>query len=256
MRYGIRDGMLKQPLESTFTTAKEIGFDGVEYCIGREYRDNPLWQDGGAEKVKGLADDAGVVISSLSPGVFSSFHPALPEEEKRAEGAEILTHVIKSCAAADTTEILVPMFPRDAEEWPEDTWRLLVDGFKSLSGVAADAGVTLELETTFTAKQLEMILDRVDSPALKVYHDTGNTMSRGQDPAEELLLLRDRVGMIHAKDTDRQHLGNGRVDFDSVDAAMRDIVYDGWIVLETPVGDEDPNGDNGRNLAFIRKLAV
>ena len=62
--------------------------------------------------------------------------------------------------------------------------------------------------------------------------------------------------MIHAKDTDRQALGDGRVDFDDVDAAIREIGYDGYIVLETPVSDDDPAGDNARNLDFVRKLGV
>ncbi|MDP6042676.1 MAG: sugar phosphate isomerase/epimerase family protein [Candidatus Latescibacteria bacterium] len=256
MKYGIRDGMLKAPMETMFSVAKEIGFDGVEFCIGREYQENILWEDGGAEKLKALADAADVEISSLSPGVFSQFHPALPEEEKCAEGVEILTHVIESCAAVDTQHILVPMFPKDMDEWPDETWDQLVDGFKALGGVAEKHGVILDLETTFSADQLVMIVDRVGSKSVKVYHDTGNTMSRGQDPAEEILKLEhDGVGMIHAKDTDRQALGEGRVDFDAVDAAMREIGYDGYIVLETPVGD-DPNADNAKNLAFIRKLGV
>ena len=81
MKYGIRDNMLKAPLEAVFSVAKDIGFDGVEFCVGRDYGENILWEDGGAEKLKGLADAAGVEISSLSPGVFSQFHPALPEAE-------------------------------------------------------------------------------------------------------------------------------------------------------------------------------
>ena len=256
MKYGIRDTMLKAPMETMFSVAKEIGFDGVEFCIGRAYRENILWEDGGAERLKGLADEAGVEISSLSPGVFSQFHPALPEEEKRAEGVEILTHVIEACAAVDTQHILVPMFPKDMDDWSDTTWGLLVDGFKVLGEVAEKHGVVLDLETTFSADQLVMIVDRVASKSVKVYHDTGNTMSRGQDPAEEILKLgHDGVGMIHGKDTDRQALGEGRVDFDSVDAAMREIGYDGYIVLETPVGD-DPNADNAKNLAFIQKLGV
>ena len=140
-------------------------------------------------------------------GLFSQFHPALPEAEKCAEGVEILTHVIASCAAVDTRHILVPMFPRDMDAWPDATWDQLVDGFKALGDVAEEHGVILDLETTFSADQLVMILDRVGSPAVKVYHDTGNTMTRGQDPAEEILKLgSDGVGMIHAKDTDRQAL--------------------------------------------------
>ena len=131
-----------------------------------------------------------------------------------------------------------------------------IDGLKALSEVAGTHGVTLNLEATFDADQYVRIVDGVSSDHLKVYHDTGNTMMRDQDPAEELRKLGSaRVGMIHAKDTDRQALGDGRVDFQSVDEAMRSIKYDGYIVLETPVGD-DPAADNAANLEFIRKLGV
>ena len=61
--------------------------------------------------------------------------------------------------------------------------------------------------------------------------------------------------MIHAKDTDGKMLGEGGVDFGSVDAAIRDIGYDGYIVLETPAGD-DPRAAHAQNLAFVRKLGT
>jgi sugar phosphate isomerase/epimerase len=83
MKYGIRDGMLREPLETMFTVAKEIGFDGIEYCIGGGYKESLLWQGDGPAKLKALADKDGMEISSLSPGVFSSLHPVVPDEEKR-----------------------------------------------------------------------------------------------------------------------------------------------------------------------------
>ncbi len=257
MKYGIRDGMLKVGLEDTFMAAAEIGFDGVEFCIGAEYADNILWQDGGIDRLKGMAAAAGTEISSLSPGVFSRFHPALPEAELREEGVAILTHTIECCQPLDTNQILVPMFPKDMYDWPEDTWTQLFDGLKALSEVAGKHDVTLNLEATFDADQYVRVVDSVASDHLKVYHDTGNTMMRDQDPAMELRKLGpSRVGMIHAKDTDRQALGDGRVDFQAVDEAMREIGYDGYIVLETPVSEDDPAADNARNLAFVRKLGV
>ena len=253
MKYGIRDGMLKEPLESMFTVAKEIGFDGIEYCIGGDYKDSLLWQAGGAEKLKALADKDGVEISSLSPGVFSSMHPALPDAEKRAEGREMLTHVIEVCPLLDTKDILVPMFPRDFAEWPEETWNMLADGFKPLAEVAEKHGVTLDLETTFNADQLLRIIDGIGSDYVKVYYDTANQTNRGYDVPAEMKQLGKKVGMLHAKDTDRKMLGEGGVDFKGVDAAIREIGYDWYIVLETPTGD-DPKAANAQNLAFIKKL--
>lgn len=255
MKYGIRDNLLPEPLERIFPTAKELGFDGIEYCIGRDYKDSLLWQADGAERLKGLANEAGMEIASLSPGVFASVNPALPEAEKRAQGQAIMSHVIETCPQVGTRDILVPMFPRDVPEWPQATWDRLVEGFKPLAQIAEKHQVTLNLETSFDADQLQTIIERVGSEAIKVYYDTANQTNRGFDVPKELRQLGDQVGMIHAKDTDRAMLGDGKVDFEGVDAAMREINYDGYIVLETPAGD-DPKAAHAQNLAFIRKLAV
>ena len=253
MKYGIRDGMLKAPFESIFTVAKELGFDGIEYCIGGDYADSLLWQADGPEKLKAMADKDGVEVASLSPGVFSSLNPVVDDLEKRAEGQKMMTHVIEVCPPMDTKAILAPMFPRDFNEWPEATWQMLIDGLKPLAEIAEKHKVVLALETMFNADQMGMVVDKIGSPYVKVYYDTGNLCNRGYDVPAELRQLGDRIGMIHAKDTDRQMLGGGKVDFDGVSDAIRDIGYDGYIVLETPVGD-DANGDNAQNLAFIKKL--
>jgi len=253
MKYGIRDGMLRAPLESMFAVAKEIGFDGVEYCIGGDYKDSLLWQAGGAEELKSMADKDGVEISSLSPGVFASLHPVMEDKEKRVEGSKMLTQCIKVCPALDTKAILVPMFPGDFNDWQESTWQELIDGFKPLAEVAEKHGVVLALETMFNADQMAMIVDGIDSDCVKVYYDTANLTSRGYDVPAEMRQLGSKIGMIHAKDTDGKMLGEGKVDFKGVNDAMKEIGYDGYIVLETPTGD-DPNAANAQNLAFIRKL--
>ena len=116
-----RAAVLGEPLETLFTVAKEIGFDGIEYCMGRDYGTSVLWQADGPEKLKTLADKDGMEVSSLSPGVFASLHPALPDTEKRAEGRQILLHLIEVCPRLDTHDILVPMFPQDVEKWSEET---------------------------------------------------------------------------------------------------------------------------------------
>lgn len=255
MKYGIRDGMLGEPLETMFTVAREIGFHGIEFCINGDYQANLLWQADGPEKLKKLADADSMEISSLSPGFFASMHPALPDAEKRTEGRRTLTRVIEFCPLLAIRDILVPMFPRDFADWPEMTWKMLIDGFKPLAEVAEKHQVTLDLETTFSADQLMMIIDGIGSNCVKIYYDTGNQTNRGYDVAAELRQLGDAVGMIHAKDTDQQMLGEGRVDFASVDAAIRAIGYDGYIVLETPTGDDPPTA-NARNLAFIERLGV
>jgi len=253
MKYGIRNGMLREPLDNEFFVAKEIGFDGIEFCIGGNYKNELLWTDGGVDKLKGLADKSGVEVCSLSPGVFAGLHPALPDEAKRAEGIEMMKYCIEVCPQLGSKWILTPMFPKDYAEWSDETWKNLVDGFKEIMETAEKHNVILGLESTFPADYLLKIIDKVGSECLKAYYDFGNMKAWGQDPVEEVRKLGKQICMIHVKDTGNKMLGEGDVDFKGVSDAVRDIGYDDYMVLETPSGD-DPKASAAINLAFTKKL--
>ena len=40
MKVGIRDGMLGLSLDRTFRKVSQIGFDGIEVCMGDNYQDH------------------------------------------------------------------------------------------------------------------------------------------------------------------------------------------------------------------------
>jgi sugar phosphate isomerase/epimerase len=253
MKYGIRNGMLREPLDNEFFVAKEIGLDGIEFCIGGNYKSELLWTDGGVDKLKGLSDKSGVEVCSLSPGVFAGLHPALSDEAKRTEGIEMMKYCIEICPQLSTKWILTPMFPMDYKDWSDETWGKLVDGFKAIMETAEKHNVILGLESTFPADYLLMIMDKVGSKCLRVYYDFGNMVHWGQDPVEEVRKLGDKICMIHVKDTENKMLGEGKVDFNGISNAIRDIGYDDYMVLETPSGD-DPKSSAIINLIFTKKL--
>jgi sugar phosphate isomerase/epimerase len=236
MKYGIRNGMLGEQLDKEFFVAKELGLDGIEFCIGGNYKSELLWTDGGIDKLKGLADKSGVEVCSLSPGVFAGLHPALPDEAKRAEGIEMMKYCIEVCSPLGTKWILTPMFPNDVDKWTDDTWNMLVEGFKAIMETAEKHKVILGLESTFTADHLLKIIDKVGSECLKAYYDVANMTHWGQNPVEEIRKLGKQICMIHVKDTENKMLGEGKVDFKGVSDAIRDIGYDDYMVLETPGG--------------------
>ena len=253
MRISIRDGLLGCPALEGLAVAAELGFDGVEVCIGGDYATSALWAEGGAEQMRAAADAAGVAISSLSPGIFARLHPLADEPAQREEGERVMGQTIALCGPLGAGDILVPMFPRDYATWDEDQWDTFAAGLRRLAGQAESAGVTLGLETTMDAETLARLLDRIGSPAAGVYYDVANTTNFGFDAPAELRALGDRVVMIHVKDTDQRDLGEGRVPFDEVKAAIAAIGYDGWLVLETPRGD-DAVASARKNLAFTRTL--
>ncbi len=55
------------------------------------------------------------------------------------------------------------------------------------------------------------------------------------------------------KDTQRSDLGEGYVDFPACRDAIAKIGYEGWLIFETPAGD-DPIASGTKNLAFAKAM--
>ena len=103
----------------------------------------------------------------------------------------------------------------------------------------------------FAPEPLQRIMRAVDSPWVGVYQDTSNALYYGHDTVDMLTRLARETVMIHLKDTGQNFLGEGNVDWPGTLAAVRAMGYDGWLVFETPGGD-DPRAAAARNLRFAR----
>jgi sugar phosphate isomerase/epimerase len=90
--------------------------------------------------------------------------------------------------------------------WPEDGWRdEVVARLRVLAGMAEDAGVVLVHENCDGwggqgPEQSLELLERVDSPALKLLWDTGNPVAHGQEPWGYYDAVKDDVVYVHVKD--------------------------------------------------------
>ncbi len=251
MKVGIRDGMLRMPFEETFGKAKEMGFDGIEICTGADYRPHLLWQEGGIDKIKELADAAGIEVSSLSPGGFTAYTFMHPDDDKRAEGIEMLRHLAETCPLLGTKVILVPFFGNGKIEKEHITASRFIDGFKAAAEMAERENVFLAIESTLDADDHQQIIDQVGSSAVGVYYDMGNATSFGYDSPTEIRQLGKGIVQMHIKDTGGNHAGEGDVDFSAVFESAHAIGYDSWFVLETPSKD-DPIASAIKNLTFVR----
>jgi sugar phosphate isomerase/epimerase len=118
---------------------------------------------------------------------------------------------------------------------------IVVERLKRVAPKAEKAGVFLAIESWLSAEQHIDIIDRVGSPAVKVYYDVGNSHKAGYDIYKEIRQLGKHICEFHAKDYDDLY-GKGSIDFEEVRRAMDDIGYRGWIVMEgvkMPLGVEE-----------------
>jgi sugar phosphate isomerase/epimerase len=103
-----------------------------------------------------------------------------------------------------------------------------------LKGIALNAEkkkVIIGLENTLSAADNLKIVQRVGSPAVQVYYDTGNSHYAGRDIYQEIRTLGKLICEVHVKDG-RNMLGEGPIDFGKVRQALDEIGYSGWIVIE------------------------
>ena len=251
MKVGIRDGMLPVSFQESFQKAKEIGFDGVEVCMGVNYREHLLWQDGGIDKVNGLAEAAGIEVPSLSPGGFTAYSFMHPTDSARSEGIAKLQYLAEIAPQLGAKVILVPFFGNGKIEDDHIDTPRFIDGLKAAAETAEKYGVSLAVESTLSAEQHQKIIDNVGSSAVGVYYDMGNATGFGYDSPSEIRSLGSAISQMHIKDTSGNHAGEGDVDFPAVFDAAHAIGYDSWFVLETP-GKDDPVASAAQNLNFVR----
>jgi sugar phosphate isomerase/epimerase len=90
-----------------------------------------------------------------------------------------------------------------------------------------------------------------------VYYDMGNSTGNGYDvPTEVRLIGNDRMCEFHLKYWSTPLLGSEgcMVDNEAVAAALRDIGYDKWLVLETSGREDLFLEDTRANVAWAKDL--
>jgi sugar phosphate isomerase/epimerase len=132
----------------------------------------------------------------------------------------------------------------------------VVRRLKRVAPKAEKAGVLLGIESWLSAEEHVAIIERVGSPAVKVYYDVANSEKMGYDIYEEIRWLGQQklICEFHAKENGFL-LGQGRVDFKKVREAMDAIDYSGWVQIEGAVPEGAPMLPSYRsNQKFLRDV--
>ena len=219
----------------SFDVAKRIGLDGVQVDFGRDESELPLFDADRQQRILQHADQQQLHVASLAMGVLNSIpYKSDPRAERWVERA------IDVCKPMRTNIILLAFFGKgDLRNDPEGT-NNVVARLKNIAAKAEKAGVILAIESWLSAAEHMALLDRVGSPAIKVYYDVGNSNHMKYDIYQEIPALGQRICQFHAKDYDDLY-GKGSIDFPRVREAMDAIDYRGWIVMEgtkMPLGVE------------------
>ena len=191
-----------KPFEWGVAKAAELGYEYVEPMVhwGRELLseagyfhsvsmlDDPL-------RIKRACQEAGIELSGLSA------HTPLVKPEI---GTEYLKQAVRFAAECGAPGVNSDEGPKPSWTTEEEDFVLMRYVLHEVAAVAEPRGVLVGIEPhqqySNTPAGLERISRLVDSPAIGINFDTGNSYLGGQDPYSWLESVLDRLVHLHAKD--------------------------------------------------------
>lgn len=252
--YGIRNTSLKMDWgKDAFAAAGAMGFDGVEIVLREEDRLDWLLTAAGGEEVRRWVRETGAQACSISFALFREYKGNEADPAVRDRVVQLVQKAIRACQGMGGVGILLPYFDAENIDMPRQYVDLLVEDLKRCAPLAEDLGIKVALETSFSTGLLRTICDGVGSEMVGVYQDTANALIYGHGSVAMLAALPEHTKLIHLKDTQRSDLGEGGVDFPACRDAIAKIGYEGWLIFETPAGN-DPIASGEKNLAFAKAM--
>lgn len=264
MKIGLNSGIFPatwDPAQKVEATAR-VGAVGLEINLDATALWNQRLDRAARRQLRQQAQDAGVTIPSLCLNAHWVFNLASPDPLIRTVGVRLMIDAIEMAAEVGAHALLIPGC--DQDQSPANKWELFRDGVLQAMGHAQKHGVRLALEAVGkpflldTAKLLQMIADCGGSDTLGIYLDVGNSVRGGMDPVAEIRAAQGRAVLCHVKDwnphdpTERR-LGGGGVDFGPSMAALGEMGYADFVLVELPPDAADPDTVARHSVEFMRE---
>lgn len=280
MKFGVNTWVWTSPLttqelKNLVPQVAKLGFDWIEFPI--EGLDDFDYKEAAA-----LVRDHGLGVSACA-AMGPDRDLIHPDQAIRDNGAAYLRHAIAACHTLGAPNLVGPLYSAVGRTWqatPQERARdmeLLVSYLRPLSEYAADHGVTLGIEplnrfeTSFInlSAQVVELVDRVDRPACRIMLDTFHMNIEERSLGQAIRIAGHRLCHLHSCENDRGAPGSGHVPWNEVAQALKDIRYNGPVVIESftpkvksiaraaaiwrPLADS-PEALASEGWAFLRKL--
>jgi D-psicose/D-tagatose/L-ribulose 3-epimerase len=215
---------------------KKTGYDGVEIPVFEG--DAKHFQAVGKEiKNQGLGCTAVTVVNEQA-------NPISPDAAVREAAVERLRWTIDMVAALDGKFLCGPFHSPLAvfsgSGPTADEKKRAADVLRRAAEYATQAGVTLVIEYLnrfecyflTTAADARALVKAVDHPNFRTMYDTFHANIEEKDIAQAIRGLADSFVHVHISENDRGTPGTGHVHWDETFRTLREVNYDGWLVIE------------------------
>jgi sugar phosphate isomerase/epimerase len=221
---------------------KETGYEGV----GIEYNLLPPYLMKHPERIKEMADEAGLAVPSMAINE-NTLYMAEATQKMGAESAWLC------------------LFEKDGPSAAKVTKKLL----KAFENRGLKIGVHPHVRSNIeTEKQLDQLIKAVKPMKLDVCYDSAHQEALGMDQAAFIKKYHDKIVLAHLKDLktrvspakldydrDFVDLGKGLVDFKVVVKALKGIDYRGWLMIEVDFPHKESVEESvKKNFDYLNRL--
>ena len=237
----------------------DIGFDILEISAG----DLLKMSDCELDELKMLCSSLGIKITS-NIGPAKKYDVGSSDPAVRAAGIKFLSDIMRRMDRLDSRSIVGVMYtywPNDFTDLDKEAiWAHGVESVKTLGDVAGELGIDfcLEVVNRFethilnTAEEGVRFCRDVDRPAVKLLLDTFHMNIEEDSMAGAIRTAGDFLGHVHVGEANRKLPGTGRLPWDEIGSALREIKFDGNVVMEPFV---TMGGSVGRDIKVWRDLS-
>jgi hexulose-6-phosphate isomerase len=243
--------------EDEFARARACGLDGIEWIVEEPWRENPLSRAESRGRIETLSRTTGVQVPSACADYFMERPLVRTGGADLNERIDVLRFLIGLCGLQGIRILDIPFVDASAiNNAVESEHVAAVLG--DVASEAQRAGVVLGLETNLAPRPFEALLRRIDHPAVGATYDIGNSASLGFDPHEEIDSIGRWIVNVHVKDRVRHGgtvaLGQGNADLPTTFARLRDVGYQGPLILQVARGDGNEMDHARQNADLVRRL--
>lgn len=226
-----------------FASLSEAGYDGVEIPVSGQ----PVAE---LEEMAAACEELGLQRTA-SAFVGLEANPISPDPAIRNAALENLKQSIDGANLIGAEILIGGMY--QAHKYftgaaaTEAEWQWSADYLRAAGEYAQGRGVRLGLETLNrfevflinTSADCKRMVEEVGLDNVGVHYDTHHANIEDPSPAEALHDISGVISHVHLSESHRGTLGTGQVDWGETFASLRDIDYQGWLVIEA-FGTSDP----------------
>ena len=240
MKFGMNlllwTGAMNDDMIPVVASLKEMGYDGVEIPV---FEDNiDLYTQWGARLQEMGLECTAVTVRGEEDNPIS-VDPAV-----RALGVENNKRALDNAAAAGAVRLVGPYHSAlgvfSGQGPTEEEWKWGVDSMRQVAEHAETVGITLGVEALHrfetyllnTHADSARFVREVDHPNARMMYDTFHANIEEKDIAQAIRDCHDVCALVHISENDRSTPGSGNVDWDTNFNTLKEVGYDGWMVVE------------------------